>query len=126
MNDTVSIVTYPDDIQTDALRILTYDLTPEQSQMVSNTIQTLELPNTIIYVAKPSDDPQWVVDKKHKCVIVILNANSEDQQTTGYFLAQPNSYYFGSTKLSVANSREILDQQHINNLMEKAKNSYGI
>ena len=45
MNDTVSIVTYPDDIQTDALRILTYDLTSEQSQLVSNTIQTLELPN---------------------------------------------------------------------------------
>ena len=43
MNDTVSIVTYPDDIQTDALRILTYDLTPEQSQLVSNTIQTLEV-----------------------------------------------------------------------------------
>jgi hypothetical protein len=126
MNDTVSIVTYPDDIQTDALRVLTYDLTPEQSQLISNTLQNLDLPNTVIYVAKTGDDPQWVVDKKHKCVIVILNANSEDQTTAGYLLAQPNCYYFGSSKLSVANSKEILEQQHINNIMEKAINSYGI
>jgi|MGYP001182352714 hypothetical protein len=127
MNNTINIITPPDDIQLDALRILTYDLAPEQSQLISDVLSNIDsLPNIIIYVAKSGQECEWVVDKKHKSSIIISNAHSQDQTMFGYLLAQQNSYYFGQTGLQLANKNEIMNIEQINNILEIAINTYGI
>jgi len=95
----ITLVTAPDDIHIDAVRILTYDLDNDQSQLVSNALTSMDnLYDTVMYIAKSNDDPQWILDKKIKSSIIILNAESDNQTLVGYLAAQPGSYYFGTIK----------------------------
>jgi len=109
----VTVVTPPDDILQDGLRILAYDLKPEQSDLVSQALRDIK-DDVIVYIAKSTDDPQWVLDKKQKCSILIFNAESENQTMVGYFAAQSNSYYIGNLmSIKYVNTREIKDVETI-------------
>ena len=96
----VTLITAPDDILEDGIRILCVDLGPEQSQMISDALAGIEnIPDIIVYLWKTGDDTDWLFDKKHKSMAVIFNADSENQLVTGYMAAQKNSYYFGTLKI---------------------------
>ena len=91
----------------DGTRILAYDLTATQNNTVSQALREVEN-DVIVYIAKSTDDPKWVLDKRQKCSILIFNAESENQTMVGYFAAQPNSYYLGNLmSLKDVNIREL-------------------
>jgi hypothetical protein len=110
MSDKVIIVTPPDDIHVDGLRILLVDLTLDQTQLISEALaQIQEMPTIVTYVWQTGNDIEWLLDKKHKSYyLTIFNADSQNDIVVGYLAAQNNSYYFGTLKnLSKANTRVI-------------------
>ena len=126
MVDKVIIVTPPDDVQIDGLRILLVDLTHEQTNLISQSLTRLEtIPKTITYVWNTSNDVQWLLDKKYKSFLTFFNADSDNDAIIGYMAAQANSYYFGNLKsLSLANQNAIYDTEQIFNLMENVIQQY--
>jgi hypothetical protein len=126
MVDKVIIVTPPDDVQIDGLRILLVDLTHEQTNLISQSLTRLEtIPTTITYVWNTSNDVQWLLDKKYKSFLTFFNADSDNDAIIGYMAAQANSYYFGNLKsLSLANQNAIYDTEQIFNLMENVIQQY--
>lgn len=124
MNDTITIVTPPDDINLDGKRILCFDLNNEQSISISQCLKNLETEdNIIVYNFKAFQDYDWFFDKKHKSDLIIFNADSEDHIIIGYLAAQKNSIYFGNIKsLSICNKRAIYDIEGINFYLKKVIN----
>lgn len=91
----VTIITPPDDIFVDSLRILTVNLDNSQKSIISNALTEATLEDQIsIYMWENDKDFDWFCDKKLKADIIIFNADLNDS-LTGYLAAQKNSYYFG-------------------------------
>ena len=120
MENKIILVTPPDDITHDGLRILAYDLYSEHSKIVSDCLSQLDnIPKIIVYVANGNDDPKWVIDKKQKCSIIVFNAESQDQTMIGYLAAHHNSHYFGNLKsIAGANPSVIQDLTQLKTIME--------
>lgn len=125
MSDKVIIVTSPDDILIDGLRILLVDLTPDQTQVISTALSQFETIPTIVTYVSSSDDISWCIDKKQKSSLIIFNADSENQTLTGYMAAQRNSHYFGNLKsLSIINNSALYSTEQIYNLLGNAVADY--
>tara|TARA_E500000081_G_C6118508_1_gene346535 strand:+ start:866 stop:1267 length:402 start_codon:yes stop_codon:yes gene_type:complete len=110
----ITIITPPDDIAQDGVRILVYGCTKEQTLLISSVIYQLEeCKPTIIYVSNGQNDSEWALDKKLKCSIIVFNAEADDQTMIGYLTAQTNSYYFGQLRSldSVNNNRINTEEQ---------------
>lgn len=116
----ITLVTPPDDILVDGVRILIYDLLPEHTQLISKVLYDMdELQNTIIYICNGQDNVNWILDKKAKCSIIIYNAESLNQTMVGYFTAQKDSYYFGNlASLGEVNKNKIVSKEQIEMIME--------
>lgn len=122
MTDKIVVVTPPDDVLIDGFRILLVDFSESQASFFSQFLLSCENPKqTIItYHWRCHQDYSWVIDKKHKSNLILVNAESENQIIVGYFIAQPNCYYFGSLKnLSVCNPRLINSDDYLKNLFLK-------
>lgn len=127
MSDKVILVTAPDDVSYDGVRILLVDLTPDQTQVVSEVLTRLStIPTTILYVTNTTiDSADWIFDKKHKSDLIIFNADTENDLYVGYFAAQHNSHYFGPLKiLSVINNQAIYDTEECFILLENLMNKH--
>jgi|LauGreDrversion4_2_1035121.scaffolds.fasta_scaffold235462_3 hypothetical protein len=120
MTDKVILVTPPDDVQQDGLRLLLVNLTPDLSQVVSDALAQIDKTGTVIsYIWKMGDSVTWLLDKKHKSDIILFNANVQPDGATeliiGYIAAQPKSYYFGNLKnLAEANTNAIYNVEDLN------------
>lgn len=121
MTDRVIIVTPPDDIEIDGIRILLVDLFQTQTQILSAAYNTLSTQHTIInYIWRNGDPVEWLINKKHRSDIVIFNADSNNELIVGYLAAQSNSYYFGNLKLlSSANTSAIYNDSQSLDIIEK-------
>jgi len=119
MNEKIILVTPPDDILLDGVRILLVDLTAEQNQIVSDALKAVNNQSTVVYVWNINQNIDWVLDKKQKSNIILFNAESEDQTLVGYLAAQSNSYYFGTLRtLGKVNNSAIYSTEQIIELME--------
>lgn len=120
MNNKITIITTPDDILQDGIRILVCGLKEEQSTLVSSIIYNLkDYKPTIIYVSNGQNDTEWLLDKKQKCSIIVYNAEMEDQTMVGYLAAQSNSYYFGELRsLTSVNKNKINNKEQLTKIME--------
>ena len=131
MTDKIIVVTPPDDILLDGLRITHVQLTEEQNSIISNALLKSNLPHTLInYVWKMGNRVDWLLDKIAKSDLVFFNAdvsnNSGIEILLGYTAAQPHSYYFGTLRdLHLANNRVIYTSEDILNLLEKVAKKYG-
>lgn len=126
MTDRVILVTPPDDVLVDGLRILLVDLHHDHTQLISQTLAQLESIPTIVTYVWNNNEVEWILDKKPKCDLIFFNADSENDAIIGYMAAQANSYYFGNLKsLSQANQNAIYDSEQIFNIMENAIENYG-
>lgn len=127
MSDRVLLVSPPDDVFEDALRILLVDLNKEQSDLFSQSLLSKEnLPSIVIYSWSTSEDINWLFDKSLKSNIIIFNADSENQTLAGYFAAKRNSYYFGNLKtLHIINKSAIYDVHQCGELLERTFETYG-
>jgi hypothetical protein len=111
MSNKVTLITAPDDIVVDGLRILLVGLTSAQSALFSDALNKFNsIPNTIIYIWNQNDDLAWLFDKKHKSQFIIFNSEMDNQELVGYFSAQSKSHYFGVLRsLGIINNRVIHD-----------------
>jgi hypothetical protein len=126
MIDKIVLVTPPDDILVDGIRLLLVDVTIPQSQMVSSVLTQFEtIPTVVAYMWSSGDSVDWLIDKKHKSDIIIFNADSDNDIVEGYLAAQPNSYYFGNLKLlSTVNRSAIYNTDQLYDLLEKLIGHY--
>ena len=131
MTDRILVVTPPDDILLDGIRITHVQLTEDQSNTVSAALMKSESPYTIInYTWKMGDSVGWLLDKVPKSDLVIFNAdvasNGAIELILGWIAAQPQSYYFGRLKdLYLANDRVIYSIDDILTLLERISKKHG-
>lgn len=122
MSDRVILVTSPDDVLVDGVRILLAGLTAEQQQIVSAALGQLDITSTIIVYTWNPVDNDWSIDKKHKSNIIFFNADWEDI-IVGYLAAQSNSHYFGTLKaLGSANTSVVYDTEQVSHIIQTALN----
>jgi hypothetical protein len=126
MTDRVLVVTHPDDVLDDGVRLLLVDLTQEQLQTVSNVLTRLTTDAAIItYIWNSQISTDWLIDKKHKSHCIIYNAESSDQAIVGYLTAQRNSSYFGTPRsLKGVNKSAILSIDQCQTIIETAVGKY--
>ncbi len=126
MNNQVIIATYPDDILIDGFRLLTFDLTVEQSKLISDSLLEANFSDTVIlYNWKFGENIDWLLDKKNKSDVIIFNADSIDQTLVGYLAAQKNSYFMGTLKsLGSVNKKAIYSSEDLKTLLDSKLNNY--
>ena len=76
MPDKVLVVTFPDDVIIDAKRILLFDPTAEQTQLISSCLSANEFGCDIVfYIWRFGDDIDWLLDKilKYDLAICFFN-----------------------------------------------------
>jgi hypothetical protein len=119
------IITHPDDKIINGARLLCVDLSPEQSQLVSDTVTSLNSSSDLaIYVWRSGDPVSWLLDKKDKSDIILINADSIHQSLIGFLSAYKKSYYFGVLKdLSEVNNKAIYSVDFFYKLMEEMLNN---
>ncbi len=127
MTDKVILVTYPDDILDDGVRILLVDLTEEQTSIVSRALTELEtIPLVVVYSWKVGDDLTWLFDKTHKSKLIIFNADSNDTTLVGYYAGKLNSVYFGELgQLKLVNRSVIFDVVQTKEILKNTFKRYG-
>ncbi len=126
MTDKILVITPPDDILLQGIRILHVNLNEEQSAIVSAALMQSTLPHNIVnYVWKMGNRVDWLLDKSTKSNIIIFNATNLNGDSglavmLGWIAAQPQSYYFGDLKdLQLVNDRAIYTSDDLLNIMEK-------
>lgn len=93
------LVSSPDDVALEGVRLLMVGLTPEQSNIVSTSLTTIETtPRVVVYVWNEHDSMDWLTDKIYKSQLIFFNAEFENQTLVGYLAGKLNSHYFGSLK----------------------------
>jgi len=113
MTNKIVLVTAPDDILIDGVRLLLVGLTPEQQKIVSDALVLSDIESNIVtYLWNPAHT-DWSIDKKHKSDLIIFNAEYDDL-VVGYLSAQPNSHYFGTLRLfGKVNTSELYDVDQV-------------
>lgn len=127
MTNEVFIISHPDDILQDGIRILCVSLTPEQQQLISDSLLKFNSSNQqiVVYVWSVGTPVEWLFDKKLKSDLIFFNANSDSETITGYLAAQAKSYYFGHLKdLQMINNRAIYCTEDVLTLLEKISKDY--
>ena len=125
MNSKVILVTDPDDVAYDGVRLLLVNLTADQTQLLSTALSKINnLPMIVLYIWNNSSS-DWLFDKKHKSDHIIFNAEHENQLMTGYMSAQRNSSYFGILKnLAKVNTKAIYSIDDCIKLLETVIGTY--
>ena len=121
MSDKIVLVTPPDDILQDGIRLLLVDLDTDQTNILSDALKSLtESTSSIVYIWHSlTDDVEWMLEKKHKSDVILFNAASDNDLIIGYLAAQSNSHYFGTLKsLHNINSSAIYNTDQIINILE--------
>lgn len=126
MIDKIVVVTPPDDVYQLGQRVLTVDLSSEQLNEVSQSIQNLDIDdNIIVYVWRPGLGIEWLLDKIYKSNAIIFNADSVDQTLVGFLSAQRKSAYFGDLRsLKEVNKSVIFNKDQCINFLNKTLGLY--
>ena len=123
MTDKILIVTAPDDVLIQGIRIVHVGLTEEQSSIVSSALFNYSNSQSIInYVWKIENSIEWLIDKIYKSDLIIFNAESSDSISLliGWISSQPQSYYFGTLRdLHIVNDRILYSSSDILFLLER-------
>ena len=119
MTNKITLITPPDDIFDDAMRVLLVDLTQEQSQLVSDALTSMDISIDIVaYVWNHTNTIEWLIDKKHKSQLIIFNADSNNAELNGYLSAHSNSYYMGTLRsIGITTKRAIKDQPQCSEIL---------
>ncbi len=125
MNSKVILVTDPDDVAYDGVRLLLVNLTADQTQLLSTALSKINnLPMIVLYIWNNSS-PDWLFDKKHKSQHIIFNAEHQNELIAGYMAAQRNSSYFGILKnLAKVNTKAIYSIDDCIKLLETVIGTY--
>jgi hypothetical protein len=127
MTDKVVLVTYPDDVLDEAVRILLVDLNEDQSNIVYQSLTELEsIPLVVAYSWRIGDSIDWLIDKTHKSQLIIFNADSDDLTLVGYYAGKLNSFYFGDIgQMKIVNRSAIFDVVQTKEILKHTFRKYG-
>lgn len=119
MTNKISVVTPPDDLYTQGFRILAVDLSVDQLNELSKSVQVIEQDcETIVYVWKQGFKVDWLLDKIYKANAIFFNADSQDQTLVGFLAAQKKSAYFGTLRsINEVNKSVVYDHQQCSNFL---------
>ena len=128
MSNKVLLVTPPDDILIDGVRLVLVDLDQSHTALISQALNKIDsIPNIVTYIWNNGNDPAWLFDKKIKSSIIFFNAESSNELLVGYLAAQKNSHFFGNLKtLASVNNRAIYDAEQIKVILENVIYNYDI
>lgn len=128
MASKVLLVTAPDDVYLEGLRILVVGLDIDQTKVISDVLNQIEFQDEIIiYIWKDSDDIKWLADKKLKSKFIVFNTDMMNQSLVGFLAASNKSYYFGNLKeLSILNSKAIYSVEDCKNLFSEMIGQYEV
>lgn len=126
--DQMLLVSAPDDVALEGVRLLIVGLTPEQSNIVSTVLTTIETaPRVIVYVWNEHDSVDWLTDKIYKSQLILFNAEFENQTLVGYLAGKLNSHYFGSLKsINQINNSMIFDENQCRTILTNLFKKYEI
>jgi hypothetical protein len=121
------MVTAPDDSFVQGVRVLLFDLTPDQYSTFSRSLLDMEsVPSVVIYNASVSSPVSWIIDKLLKSDLIIFNAESDNQQLVGYLCSRKESYYFGILRdLSLVNNSVLFDVPQLKEILERLFETHG-
>ena len=127
MSEKIILVSYPDDILLDGVRILLYDLEKSQTDIISKALVSLDFEtNIIVYTINFLTESKYFIDKYHKSNIVVFNADSENQTVVGFLAGKSNSMYFGSLRgLKEINDSEIYNEEICKQQLERMIIKHG-
>ena len=127
MTDKLLLVTHPDDIMLEGIRILLVGLSEDQSSVVSRALLQIEtMPCVIAYCWNETDEISWLLDKIYKSQMIIFNADHVNQTIVGYLAGKSNSYYFGNLKsLNQVNKSAIYDLDQCKEILTSLFEKYG-
>lgn len=127
IDNKITVITSPDDILIEGVRILLVDLSPEQSEFISASLfQIDDYPNVIVYSWKVGDDIEWLFDKFYKSSVIFFNATSSNQTIVGFLAGKVNTFYFGILQsLNLVNNREICNIDDSTHLLKQLFDNYG-
>ena len=122
MNRKISLITAPDDLEFDAIRILAVCLSPDQSNTLSDVLKVLEVEKDInLYIYNHADDLYWLVDKAHKADIIFVNGALENQKVAGWLASKRQSCFFDDAPLHKAlNNTIVYSKEQIELAIRKA------
>jgi len=117
-NNSICLVTAPDDVLYKAKRLLLVDLTIDQQNFVSDVLRETAS-NFVVYVWNVGDDIEWLLDKQLKSDVVLVNLQSTEQLVVGYFLGYKKTFYFGdSKKVQKFSANAIYSTEQLLNIIE--------
>jgi hypothetical protein len=127
MHDRIILVSDPDDILLQGVRILLFDLERYQQEIFSNCLLSFDnIETTIVYNYHLGNHLDWLIDKYHKSNIIFFNAGSSNELLVGFLAASRNSYYFGELRdLDKLNNSVIYDHEHMKETLTKLYKNYG-
>jgi hypothetical protein len=126
MKDKLLLVTAPDDVLLDGFRILLFDLSVDQKDIVSRALTRIKQTDlVIVYIWNTGNPYEWMLDKKLKSDLIIFSSGHLDEMTTGYLAAQRNSYYFGNIRnLTLVNKKVIYTQDDCLDIINSHMDDY--
>lgn len=127
MRDRIVLVSDPDDVLLQGVRILLFDLERYQQKIFSNCLLSFDnIETTIVYNYHLGNNIDWLIDKYHKSNIIIFNANSCNELLVGFLSASRISYYFGELRdLDKLNNSVIYDHEQMKEILNKLYRNYG-
>lgn len=130
MSNSAIVVTPPDDTLLDGVRILLVDLSPEQTQIISDSLKELDYTGrAILYFWKMGNPVDWLLSMKPKADLIIFNAdaraNGAIELIIGYMAAHSNSHYFGTLRdLNKVNDSIIYAKEDLKELLLTTLENY--
>lgn len=127
MHSQTLVVTPPDDVLLDGIRFLLFDLTPEQTQIVSDSLRDIDYQERIILYHCDASNSNWLFDKKLKSDLIIFNAESSNELLVGYLSAHANAHYIGTLRsLDAVTGRAIYTIDQCKQLLMNCIENYEI
>lgn len=126
MSDQITLVTAPDDVFHEAMRLLFVDLDEPQTEIISRTLTSFEtIPSIVSYVWRTDDPIEWLLDKRLKSQAIFVNAESEHQDIVGHLIDKPNVYHFGALRnLHMLNNKTIYAMEDFKEIINQQIGKY--
>ena len=128
MNNKIVLVTAPDDLLTDGVRLCLVNLNQDQLNMLTQVLSSLQTSVPVIaYIWNPKDPYDWFLDKKVKSDVILFNTQTHTQTLNGYLSAHTNCYYFGTLReVTHLYSKEITSTEQLSAIVSRAVDEFSV
>lgn len=122
MSNKIVLVTSPDDLLTDGVRLCLVNLNQDQLNLLTQVLSTMQPSVSVIaYIWNPKDPYEWFIDKKIKSDVILFNALAHTHIMNGYLSAHTNCYYFGTLReVTHLYNKEVTSAEQLQSIIQRA------